>query len=302
MDQHTTSQPPDRLPTGEEHSASRSHVARHPLVMALVIVLLLGTLALLNGAAPFAPAAPRATDAGVGTSSPSAQEFQRAVGAAAQLLPASPSDLRTILLRLLLAALLGTIISFRGSRRRNEFLIVHTNMIIAMTGALMMIIIGSDLARAFGLVGVSSIARFRTPVSDPRALAALVVSMGAGVAVGVGLYELAFIGALLLVLLQSVPEKLVGLLPRSVYNPQRSYTLSLQTEDGSSTIVRLNQVFGEHDVRHRLLEYDARAKKDGLVKVAMAIEAPATMTTEDLALLIFKDGVQSVSIEEEGVA
>ena len=31
----------------------------------------------------------------------------------------------------------------------------------------------------------------------------------------------------------------------------------------------------------------------------LAVEAPATLSTEDLTLLVFKDGVQSVSWEEE---
>ena len=294
MDQHTTSQPPDRLPTGEEHSASRSHVARHPLVMALVIVLLLGTLALLNGAAPFVPAAPRATDAGVGTSSPSAQEFQRAVGAAAQLLPASPSDLRTILLRLLLAALLGTIISFRGSRRRNEFLIVHTNMIIAMTGALMMIIIGSDLARAFGLVGVSSIARFRTPVGDPRALAALVVSMGAGVAVGVGLYELAIVATILVVLVEFILERGGLLLSRGWYRPQRAYELSIETDAPEETLHAVRKILSAARISHMLMDYE-RAKKTENIKMGLSVGVPDGVDTERLTLEILSAGAQSVS-------
>ncbi len=233
MDRQSSTEPLDRGPNGEGDSVPHSHTPRHPLLMALTIALLLGALAALNSGGGLLSSPQRATDAGLGTSSPSTQEFQRAIGAAAQLLPASPTDLGTILLRLLLAALLGTIISFRGSRRRNEFLIVHTNMIIAMTGALMMIIIGSDLARAFGLVGVSSIARFRTPVSDPRALAALVVSMGAGVAVGVGLYELAIVATILVVLVEFILERGGLLLSRGWYRPQRSYELSIET-DGSS--------------------------------------------------------------------
>ena len=294
MDQHTSSQPLDRSPTGEGRSTSRSHVARHPLVMAVVIVLLLGTLALLNGAAPFVPAAPRATDAGVGRSSPSTQEFQRAVGAAAQLLPPSPTDLGIILLRLLLAALLGIVISFRGSRRRNEFLVVHTNMIIALTGAMMMIIIGSDLARAFGLVGVSSIARFRTPVGDPRALAALVVSMGAGVAVGVGLYELAIVATVLVVLVEFALERGGLLLSRGWYRPERGYDVELVTDTPDETLAATQQILHAAGMTHTLVNYQ-RGKKDETIKIGLAVGVPEHADTEKLTLQLLSAGAQSVS-------
>ena len=88
-------------------------------------------------------------------------------------------------------------------------------------------------------------------------------------------------------------------LPSTLYNPQRGYTLSLTTDDGSGTLDRVRQTFREKDIRYRLLEFDARAKKTGVVKMSMVVEASANLSTEDLTLLVFRDGVQSVSWEEE---
>jgi hypothetical protein len=62
----------------------------------------------------------------------------------------------------------------------------------------------------------------------------------------------------------------------------------------------VRESFTDRDIRYRLLEYDARGKKDSLVKMRLAVEAGANFTTEDLTLLVFRDGVQSVSWEEEG--
>src|SRR5688500_9267837 len=53
-------------------------------------------------------------------------EFERV----AQALPPAVGDVGTILSRLLLAAILGAAISFRGTRR-SGFQVVHTNMILA---------------------------------------------------------------------------------------------------------------------------------------------------------------------------
>jgi len=286
-----------RSPNGSHHGPHRPPVApdHGAWLVALGIILALAFVFLLvsiPGSKPLPEGTPQPLPD---------NEFTRILGSMQDLMAPSGHSLPVVLGKLMLAALLGAIIGYRQRIHIAEY-ILQAHVIIAFTGALMMIIIGNEIVRAFGLLGAGSIIRYRTPVRDPRALASLFVAMGLGIAVGVGLYELSFIGAVLIVLLQSWPEKLVGLLPRSIYNPQRAYTISLTTEDGSSTISRLNQAFHQQDIRHRLLEYDARAKKDGLVKITMSLEAGADLTTEELALMIFKDGVQSVNIEEEDVS
>jgi uncharacterized membrane protein YhiD involved in acid resistance len=206
--------------------------------------------------------------------------------------------LPVVLAKLVLAALLGGIVGYRQRIHVEEY-IVQAHVIIAFTGALMMIIIGNEIVRAFGLLGAGSIIRYRTPVRDPKALASLFVTMGIGIAVGTGLFELAFVGAVLIVLIQGVFATIASRLPSTIYNPQRGYVLDLTTEDGGGTLQRVRTAFAEKDIRYKLLEYDARGRKGELVKVRLAVEAPANLSTEDLTLLVFKDGVQSISWEEE---
>lgn len=232
---------------------------------------------------------------------PPTDQIGRLSAAFESLLAPSGHSLPVTLGKLLLAALLGAIVGYRQRMNVTDY-IVQAHVIIGFTGAMMMIIIGNEIVRAVGLLGAGSIIRYRTPVRDPKALASLFVAMGLGIAVGVGLYDLALIGTAMLVLLQGVPARLVKKLPTTVYHPQRTYTMELTTEDAGRTMVRLKDEFQSQDVQYRLLEYDARAKKDGLVKIVMSIEAPATMTTEHLALLVVRDGVQSVSLEEEDVS
>jgi len=225
-------------------------------------------------------------------------EFTNIISSVQGLLAPSDHSLPVVLAKLVLAALLGAIVGYRQRIHVEEY-IVQAHVIIAFTGALMMIIIGNEIVRAFGLLGAGSIIRYRTPVRDPKALASLFVTMGIGIAVGVGLFELAFIGAVLIVLIQGIFATIASRLPSTIYNPQRGYTLDLTTEDGAGTLERVRGAFADQDIRYRLLEYDARGKKAGLVKMRLAVEAGANLTTEDLTLLVFKDGVQSVSWEEE---
>ena len=57
-------------------------------------------------------------------------------------------------------------------------------------------IIGNNLARAFGLVGAMSIIRFRTAVKDTNDIIFIFFSLSVGMAAGVGLHSLALTGTL----------------------------------------------------------------------------------------------------------
>jgi len=57
---------------------------------------------------------------------------------------------------------------------------VHTLIIMGITVGFVMLIIGSNLARAFTLVGALSIIRFRSAVKDPRDLAFVFMAMAIG--------------------------------------------------------------------------------------------------------------------------
>ncbi|MCC6176528.1 MAG: MgtC/SapB family protein [Chloroflexi bacterium] len=226
-------------------------------------------------------------------------EFTRIFGSVQGLLAPSNHSLPVVLGKLMLAALLGGLIGYRQRLHVEEY-IVHAHVIIAFTGALMMIIIGNEIVRAVGLLGAGSIIRYRTPVRDPKALASLFVTMGIGIAIGIGLFELAFVAGVLIVALQGMMGSLSSLLPATLYNPQRGYTLTVTADDGIDALARLKACFATNDIRYRLLEYDARAgKKDNTVKIALAVEANAHVTTEDLTLLVLEHGVQSVHWEEE---
>ncbi len=68
---------------------------------------------------------------------------------------------------------------------------VHTIVIMAVTVSIIMVIIGSNIARAFALVGALSIIRFRTAIKDPRDVAFIFMAMAAGMACGTGFHLIA---------------------------------------------------------------------------------------------------------------
>jgi uncharacterized membrane protein YhiD involved in acid resistance len=66
--------------------------------------------------------------------------------------------------------------------------LVHTMIIMSVTIALIMLIIGSNVARAFALVGALSIIRFRNAIKESRDVAFIFMTMAVGMAAGTGFY------------------------------------------------------------------------------------------------------------------
>ncbi len=78
-------------------------------------------------------------------------------------------------------------ITYRGVSFSPSFMV--TLVICSMVIGAVMLIIGSNIARAFSLVGALSIIRFRNAVKDPRDVAYIFLVMGIGMACGTGFYD-----------------------------------------------------------------------------------------------------------------
>ena len=105
------------------------------------------------------------------------------------------------LLSFVLSAFIGWIykITHRGSSYTQSF--VFTLVLNGMVVALVMMIVGSNIARAFSLVGALSIIRFRNAVKETRDVGFIFFTMAIGMAVGTQFYTLAVIGAVVISLL-----------------------------------------------------------------------------------------------------
>jgi len=106
------------------------------------------------------------------------------------------------LLKLVVAAHIGFVVTAVHRRYRTGEPQGHSldaaQVLLCVAGALMMIIIGGDLARAFGIAGAAAIIRFRTPVEDPKDITILFLLMGLGMSCGLGAFPVAGLGALFL--------------------------------------------------------------------------------------------------------
>ena len=96
------------------------------------------------------------------------------------------------------AALLGAALAVRPRRKGTpprRTAVVQTQIILAIVGAVVMLVVGTNLARAFGVVGAAGLVRYRAKVEDPKDAGVMLSTLAVGLASGVGLYLMAAFSA-----------------------------------------------------------------------------------------------------------
>lgn len=185
-------------------------------------------------------------------------------------------ELAKLVAALLIGALV-TAVHVPISRDRPRSL-EQAQTLLCVSGAMMMIIIGNSLARAFGIAGAAGIVRFRTPVDDPKDVTILFLLMGLGMATGLGAFAVAGLGTAFLCLTLLILDRLATQKTRSlaleVSAPGRFFPSS-QVE---AILVRNGVVFepreisqGKSDVTVRFYTWlDPRTSLDDLSAQFMA--------------------------------
>jgi hypothetical protein len=101
-----------------------------------------------------------------------------------------------------LATALGAALALRPRRRgtpQRSSPVVQTQIILAIIGALVMIVVGTSLARAFGVVGAAGLVRYRAKIEDPKDAGVMLTTLGVGLGCGVGVYGLAVFAAMFII-------------------------------------------------------------------------------------------------------
>jgi len=104
----------------------------------------------------------------------------------------------TIVLSFVLALAIGWVYrdTHRGVAYSQSY--VQTLVLMAMVVGIIMLVIGSNIARAFTLVGALSIVRFRNAVKETRDVGYIFFAMAIGMACGTRFYLLAVISTLVI--------------------------------------------------------------------------------------------------------
>jgi hypothetical protein len=194
-------------------------------------------------------------------------------------------------IRLPLAALLGTILALRprrGGTPERQPAVVQTQIILAIVGSLIMLVVGASLARAFGIVGAANLIRYRSKIDDPKDAVVMLCALSVGLAAGVGLYGLSIIGTLFI---------LGALWILEGFEPQ-TRVFELNVKLGSKTQDLRPKI--EEVLRRYKVRYELRTASEEMV--SYMVTTPKSLRTDRISNLIMElvpDGKGAVEWDEK---
>lgn len=158
------------------------------------------------------------------------------------------------LLKLAVAALLGIVITsvhkyYHRDKQMSRSL-EQAETLLCVAGALMMIIIGGSMARAFGVFGAASLIRFRTPVEDPKDTTILFLLLGIGMACGLGSFGVAGLATLFICVFLFVLDHLGEQKPRAMIIDLKSEGPEFPTTHVESIFAAYGVIFEPREVTH----------------------------------------------------
>ncbi len=119
--------------------------------------------------------------------------------------------------------------TYNGPGYLNSF--ANALILLSLITAVVIMIIGNNLARAFGLVGAMSIIRFRTAVKETHDIVYIFFALTIGMAAGVGLHSLAIVGTIFIGFISYVISKM------DTQNGSKKNTLlEFQLENGTEQV------------------------------------------------------------------
>jgi uncharacterized membrane protein YhiD involved in acid resistance len=195
--------------------------------------------------------------------------------------PHGPHPLHEIedaMIRLPLAAVLGAALALRPKRRgtpERSPAVIQTQIMLAVVGALIMLVVGASLARAFGIVGVASLIRYRSKIDDPKDAVVMLCALGVGLASGVGLYALTvfsavFMGAALWIIESFEPK------------PRKHFLLTVKA--GKDTDALKPKIEGI--LTRQKCDFELRSSSDD--EVCFDVQVPLQLATDRISNAILR--------------
>ncbi len=181
------------------------------------------------------------------------------------------------MIRLPLAAALGAALALRPRRRgtpRRDPAVVQTQIILAVVGAVIMLVVGASLARAFGIVGAANLIRYRSKIDDPKDAVVMLCALAVGLAAGVGLYALGVFSTVFLVAALWVIESFEEGMKR----------FDLKIKAGKDTDAMRPKI--EEILRRYRLKFELRTSSDE--EVCYDVQVPLELRTDRVSNAILK--------------
>src|SRR5207245_11525340 len=155
-------------------------------------------------------------------------------------------QLRHAAVRLPIAVGLACVLALRPRRRgtpERQPPVIQTQIILAVVGAVVMLVVGSSLARAFGIVGAAGLVRYRAKIADPKDAVVMLSTLAVGLAAGVGLWMLAVFATVFILGMLWIIES---------FEPKARvlFSLKVKAKDPVALRPKIEQLLTRHRLAH----------------------------------------------------
>ena len=190
-------------------------------------------------------------------------------------------SLRNAVIRLPIAALLSAILAFRPRRRgtpERQSTVIQTQILLAIVGAVVMLVVGASLARAFGIVGAAGLVRYRAKIADPKDAGVMLSTLAIGLSSGVGLYFLAVFATMFVLGTVALLESLEP----AAYS---TFELTVTVKDKDKDSKDLKPSI-EHVLRHYRIPFELRTTSSD--DIGYEVKVPLRRSTDVVSTAIAK--------------
>lgn len=136
--------------------------------------------------------------------------------------------------------------TYRGLNYSSSFTV--SLVMLTMITAIVIMVIGNNLARAFGMVGAMSIIRFRTAVKDTSDIMFIFFALSIGLAAGVKLYSIAVVGTIVVGLVYLIAVQFNLSMPLS-----REFLIQITADNVTLPDNPFQDWFKRYCQRHKLI-------------------------------------------------
>lgn len=169
----------------------------------------------------------------------------------------------------------------------------YVQTLVVMWGiiAMIMLIIGSDVAKAFTMMGAFSIIRFRNNMKETRDIGFIFLVMAIGMAMGTKLYLLAALGALVMSAI------IYGMYRFDWFAEKRKgRILTIRIAPKKFEDWLFDEIFEEYWVKAEFLGYEG-VKKEDLIQVSFGVSlGEETKVSEFISALQEKNDHEKISL------
>jgi hypothetical protein len=108
-------------------------------------------------------------------------------------------DIQVLVAAAGLGAALGVVRPVRREIVPRSAHVIQAQILLAIVGAVIIVVVAESLARAFAIVGAAGLVRYRARIKDPKDAGVMLVALALGLTVGSGLYLFATVACIFVI-------------------------------------------------------------------------------------------------------